>query len=109
MSPSARDGESWSTSRGTLLQIQLLPTVVTAVVEKRRSAIRQEVDELAPQIVAFTSLDRLLRNVLHPFDRLGREMPAFYRPFLIAPGEPAKARRRLLGPDRFFAGIRRRG
>src|SRR5262245_45768214 len=91
----------------TLLQVQLFTAVVTAVVEKRRPAIGQEVDELTPQVVTFASLERLLRNVFDPFDWLGREMPAFGRPFLIAPCKPAKARRRFLGPDCFLAGIGR--
>src|ERR1043166_8185366 len=88
-----------------LFQIQLLAAIVTAVVEKCRPAIRQEMDKLTPKVVAFPSLERFIRNVLDPFDRLGREVPAFDRPFLIAPGKPAKARRRFLGPDCFLAGI----
>src|SRR5262249_18307525 len=71
--------------------------------------IRQNVDELPPQVVAFARIQCGLRNVFDPLNRLGREMPAVHWPFLIAPGEASQAGRWLLGPDGFLARIRRGG
>ena len=59
----------------THLQIQLLATIVVAVVRKRGGRIRQNVDEL---LVVFASIERILRNVFNPFNRRGIEMPPYW-------------------------------
>jgi len=87
----------------------LFAAIVAAVVEESGAAVGQDVDELPPQIVAFAGVERLFRNVLHPFDWLGGKMPIANGPFFIAPGKTAEAWGRFFGPDIAFAGIWRSG
>ena len=62
MAGSARPGQNPPTrlrSRPVAhLQVQLLATVVAAVVEKGGPAVGQDVDELPPQVVTFARIPR---------------------------------------------------
>src|SRR5262249_9870494 len=95
--------------RDAHLQVQLLATVIAAVVEKGGTAVGQNVDELPPQVVTFARIPCGLRDVFDPLNRLRGDPPAPHGPFLVAPGKAPQARRRLLGPNGFRAGGRRGG
>src|SRR5579883_2070131 len=89
--------------------IELFLSVIATVVKKRGAAVGLNVDELTPEIESFAVLQRGFGNVLYPLNRLRGKVPAAHRPFFIAPGKPAQARRRFLGPDSLVSGIRRGG